>query len=224
MLLAGVGFALPVAAQTGPDSSAIPAPLPADTAAPRDSSIRGGAAADSLTPGDTTARDTVARPDSAAAADSLPPADSLAAGRPQPRRPGDTVRLAREGSLEAPVNYQAQDSIILDLTGEEIHLYEQATVTYQDMELQSARIQVQYAENLVAAQGKPDTAGKLVETPVFKEGGQTYNARKMTYNFKTKTGHITYARTRQGEDMIEGEQIRRNPDNTYYIKNARFTS
>jgi len=168
-------------------------------------------------------------PDSLAlAVDSpLAPPDSAFALLGDTLMGNDTLRLAQlkaDSDLEAPVSYQAQDSILFDVQNQVLYLYGAATLTYTDLKLSADRIQVNWKENLMFAQGTPDSLGNLIGAPVFEEKGQKYFAEQITYNFKTQKGKIYYAKTNQSGDIVLGDAIKRNPDNTFFISNGKFTT
>ncbi len=136
--------------------------------------------------------------------------------QPQPR--------SSDSGIEAPITYSAKDSLTFDIDRKKMVLYEEAEVNYQDFQIQSARVLVDYDKTEISAMGLRDTNYKLTKTPVFKENEDTYLAETMRYNYSSQKGRIQYAYTKQDLDIIQGDVIRRNPDNTYYISNGRFSS
>jgi hypothetical protein len=150
--------------------------------------------------------------------DSLILADSLNA---------DSLALAQlraQSDLKAAVKYQARDSILFDVQGERILLFGDARMEYETFKLQADRVQIDWATNTVHAQGTPDSLGVLQGTPVFEENGQMYYAQSMSYNFKTRRGKIRYAKTNQQGDYLLGDAIKRNPDNSYFVGDGKFTT
>ncbi|MCS7073147.1 MAG: putative LPS assembly protein LptD, partial [Bacteroidia bacterium] len=132
--------------------------------------------------------------------------------------------LKKESPLQSNIKYDAKDSIVFDVENRKLYLYGEANLSYENMSLTAAKIWIDWKQNLVYAQGIPDSNGKMVQTPVFKEGGDVYYTEKMTYNFQTKKGKIWYAKTNQNGDIVAAEQIRRNPDNTYFLRDGFFTT
>jgi hypothetical protein len=134
--------------------------------------------------------------------------------------------VAREDAdIEAKIEYEATDSIVFDLAGRRLQLFNTAQVKYTDMQMNAGHILVVWDSSLVYANGfRADTADTLLQTPVFKEDQDVYYAEGMVYNFKTRYGRIRNARTNQDNQILLAETTKRNPDNTFYVQNGRFTS
>ncbi|OAV45408.1 putative LPS assembly protein LptD [Lewinella sp. 4G2] len=126
------------------------------------------------------------------ATDTLPPA----------KFSGSTGDFTMSGdSLTDPVDYAANDSMWVDFTTEEIHLWGAATVKYQDISLQANHIVLNYGTNIVVAEPTPDSTGRAAGLPEFSDGGQSFTAKKMRYNFKSGKG-IVYGSTTTQEDIF----------------------
>ena len=97
------------------------------------------------------------------------------------------------------MNYTAVDTQWIDLPNKQIHLMGQAKVTYQDIELEAGYIVFSFADNIVRARGRPDSAGEIIEYPHFKQGSQEFTAEEMAYNFRTKKGLSIQNRTHEGD-------------------------
>lgn len=142
------------------------------------------------------------------------PADSVAA---------DSAR--RKTGLEAPVDYSAKDSLIYDAQSGLAHLYGEAKVTYQNMELTADYITLSMDSALVHAEGVADSTGKaLTGTPVYKQGSETYESQRMSFNFKSKKGFINDVKTTQGEGYLRSIQAKRSNDGTFCLENAQYTT
>ncbi len=136
------------------------------------------------------------QPDSAklVLTDSLPaPADSLVADVRQ-------FSLSKD-SLDAPVEYDARDSMIYDIAGQKVHLFGNASVKYQTITLEAAHIIFDWSTNIVTAGGLPDSTGNMAGFPKFTEAENEFNAKRMEYNFRTRKGFI-YEVTSQQDDIV----------------------
>ncbi|WP_238750134.1 putative LPS assembly protein LptD [Neolewinella maritima] len=107
-------------------------------------------------------------------------------------------------SLDAAVDYQARDSMDVDLVNQRIHLYGAARVNYQQISLEADYITLDYGTNVVRAEPYPDSAGVLVGDPLFSDGGQEFTAKSLEYNFKSKKGIVRETVTTQDEIFIRG--------------------
>ncbi|MBC6995178.1 putative LPS assembly protein LptD [Neolewinella lacunae] len=107
-------------------------------------------------------------------------------------------------SLTAPVTYAAEDSMTVDFVLQEIHLYGAAEVTYQTINLKANHIILNYGTNLVYAEPLPDSLGRPAGAPEFSDGGQSFTAREMRYNFKTRKGIVYGTTTTQDDIFVRG--------------------
>ena len=128
------------------------------------------------------------------------------------------------GFLESMVEYTASDSIVGSLAIGEAYLYNQAEVKYQDMTIKAGYIQINFDNSEVYATGLRDTSGAIVQKPIFTEAGKSYRADTMRYNFDSKKAKIKRVITKEGEGFLHGEDVKKVDDNTFYIKNAAYTT
>ncbi|MEL6635361.1 MAG: putative LPS assembly protein LptD [Bacteroidota bacterium] len=110
------------------------------------------------------------------------------------------IELSEDG-LEDQVDYSAQDSMIYDIKNQKVYLYGSAKVAYQDLTIDAAYIEFDWSQNIVTAEGRPDSTGRLAGNPDFKDKNQGFRAKRMRYNFKTRKGIIYNATTKQGNDL-----------------------
>ena len=89
-------------------------------------------------------------------------------------------------TLDAPVDYNAQDSMIYDIANKKIHLYGEANVKYTTINLKADYIIFDWESNIVTAEGLPDSTGRMAGFPEFEDGSQSFTAKKMQYNFKER--------------------------------------
>ena len=169
---------------------------------------------DSLAAGSMIPDSTLLAPDSLTA-DGTSLNDTLAL-------PTDTVTPG--GGLTAVVNYKAQDSLVFT-AGNLAWLYGKAQVTYTDIQLDAARIQMSLDSSLVHANGVPDSVtGKLTDKPVFKDNSGEYETRTMSYNFKTTKGYICDVTTQQGDGYVTGGVTKKMPDNDIFLEGGKYTT
>jgi len=127
-------------------------------------------------------------------------------------------------NFDAPVNYKARDSIVYDLTNEKAFIYGQGEVTQKDVNLKAGFIDLNNKTKLVAAIGRADSSGSIIEKPIFSQGEQVFNATELSYNFKTKKGRINDVVTQQGDGFLHGEQVKKSPDNEFYAYHNYYTT
>ena len=135
-------------------------------------------------------------------------------------------------TLDASIDYSAEDSMVLDLKNQKVHLYGKAIVTYTSMELTADYIVFDWGNDIVEAQGLPDSSGNISGDPVFKEASQTFNAKRIRYNFKTKKGLVYEATTQEKDVYVLGkvgklhskDESLGQQDDYIYSENAIFTT
>ncbi len=110
------------------------------------------------------------------------------------------VRISND-SLDAPVIYQASDSMRTDVLGKRIHLYGNAEVNYLDITLKAAHIILDWDRTIIEAEPLRDSSGQVVGLPEFQDGTQQFTADRMRYNYETRRG-IVYDPTTEQEDII----------------------
>ena len=95
-----------------------------------------------------------------------------------------------DNALEEEVVSYAEDSIAYDLINKRVHLYHNAKVTYGEIILTAAYIELDSDKNTVYATWLKDSIGQVYGLPVFQENGKSFTADAITYNFKSKKGII----------------------------------
>lgn len=144
--------------------------------------------------------------------------------------PGDSLRSVQldqggaSGDFKSEVTYKASRYMLLDVEKKTLYLSDGAQIKYETMLLDADSIVVDWNTNTLTAGGKVDATGKIIGRPSFQENDQKYNAEGMSYNFKTQRGLVQGARTKQGEEFILADKVKKVNENTYYISNGKFTS
>ncbi|SOE20976.1 hypothetical protein SAMN06298216_1449 [Spirosomataceae bacterium TFI 002] len=139
----------------------------------------------------------------------------------------DSLR-SPENDIETTVVYDAQDSTIMDVGKQEVYLYGEAEVTYGDIVLKADYIKLNWDKAEVFAHGLPDSteqgAGKVRGKPIFTQGAETYNTDTIRYNFKSKKAIIKGIVTQQGEGIIQGEKVKKDPIDNLYLSDAKYST
>ena len=147
--------------------------------------------------------------DSAAVADSILRKDSTTAKSKQ--------------SISEIVNYEASDSLVFFAGGTGL-LYGQGKVAYGDLNLDAGFIRMAMDSSLLYASGRKDSAGEMVEDPVFKDKGGEYKSKGLRYNFKSKKGMISQAVTQQGEGYVVSNQTKKLADDVMCMVDGKYTT
>lgn len=190
------------------------------------------AVADTLQPKGTLAPDTTIEPDSLQRAlmdstfhsQGVITVDTIALSQ-------DTLKGKKDG-LDAPVQYEAEDSIVYDAERKVITLYNKAKVKYQDMTLNAGVVTMSLDSNLVHARLLPDSMrtdtaqsrSEREDLPTYKQGSDMYQSGEMSFNFKTKKGYIADVSTTQGNGLVTSKRAKRTDDGTLYLEDGTYTT
>ncbi len=138
----------------------------------------------------------------------------------------DSINRKKKNGIDAPVNYQADDSLVYMASTNTAHLYGSAEVKYENMDLKSDKIKLSLDSSLVHATGSKDTTAKdgIKGKPVFAMGQDTYDTDTMSFNFKTKKGFIKHVYTKQEDGFLTSEQSKRNDNGEVYLAHGRYTT
>lgn len=134
-----------------------------------------------------------------------------------------TLKPRKKQPLDAPVVYEASDSIVFTQGGF-AHLYGQGKVNYERIELTADVITMNMDSSTVYATGVPDTLGVLQGKPIFKDGETPYESEIMRYNFKTKKGFINNVVTQQGEGYVTSNDAKKDANDNLYMQGGKYTT
>ena len=133
-------------------------------------------------------------------------------------------RINREKvDLETSVTFDAKDSLVM-IGQNNAYLYGDGNVEYGQFKLNSEEIRMELDQSTVYARGVVDSTGNLSGTPVFKDGGDEYESKEMTYNFKTERGFITDVITEQGEGYLTGGASKKMEDGSFFVQDGKYTT
>ena len=138
----------------------------------------------------------------------------------------DSINRKKKNGIDAPVTYQADDSLVYMASSNTAHLYGSAEVKYENMDLKSDKIKLSLDSSLVHATGSKDSTAKdgIKGKPVFAMGQDTYDTDTMSFNFKTKKGFIKHVYTKQEDGFLTSEQSKRNDNGEVYLAHGRYTT
>ncbi|MDR0829513.1 MAG: LPS-assembly protein LptD [Prevotellaceae bacterium] len=142
----------------------------------------------------------------------------------------DSLSLKKEkknsNALDYPVDFSAADSIVIFGDGR-VHLYKEGVVIYKEAQQKEVRadfVSIKMDSSTMHAAGVLDSLGELQGKPVFKDGGQEYEAKEINYNFKTQKGYIRGAKTQEGDGYIIADQTKKTADGFMNMKGGKYTT
>lgn len=137
----------------------------------------------------------------------------------------DTIQAEKEEEvLDAPVNYQAEDSLVWMVQTSKAYLFKDSKVDYMKIGLEAEQITVDIDTKTVYAHGVEDSTGAVIGRPVFKDGDTPYESDTMSYNFSSRKGYISNVVTQQGEGYMTSRLAKKGPDNEIYGIDGKYTT
>ncbi len=136
----------------------------------------------------------------------------------------DSILISKDAP-DSAIHYTAKDSLIFDTKTNTVLLLGEATIGYKDLDLKANQIEVDWTNHLMRAKGKTDSVShKTVGSPVFQEGGKTYESKRMVYNYETQKGKIYDLVTSESEGFIHSNVIRKSAEKEYLGYQSLFTT
>ena len=135
----------------------------------------------------------------------------------------DTLKISKD-SIDAPIDYSASDSVVLEVPTKRIILYNKANVKQKDLDLSAYKIELDQPRKIVVATYSLDTAGKVVGMPVFLQADSKMTADTIVYNIETQKGITKKTNMTSGEIYFYNEQAKKISKNEFYALRGRFTT
>ncbi|MGF2412895.1 putative LPS assembly protein LptD [Ferruginibacter sp.] len=138
----------------------------------------------------------------------------------------DTINFkTSKDSLDAPVDYHADDSMVLDVPTGKITLYgKENRVNYIDNELTAPQIEFDQKTSLVSAYLVKDSNGTPVSFPTFTQADFKSVSDSIKFDMKTGKGITKGTYTKQDEIFVYGRSIKKVDANVFYALDGRFTT
>ena len=133
----------------------------------------------------------------------------------------DSVK--KEGFLKDIVTYKATDYVAVNQRKQQIRLYNEAQVLYEDMEITAGVIVIDYSKNLVYAGRIKDSTG-YSQKPVFTQGANVIEPDSIIFNTDSRKALIFNSVTEQSGGTVIAERTKRENDSVYFISRGKFTT
>lgn len=137
--------------------------------------------------------------------------------------PNQSLFLSKD-AIALPIKYNAIDTIHSNVASQKVYLVNNATVTYGEIFLGSHYMDIDLVTGEVYARGRLDSAGNLVDTPVFREGSQEFESRELFYNFKSKQAIIRNIRTEQEGGYLHSGVTKMHTDGSLHAGGSKYTT
>ena len=133
-----------------------------------------------------------------------------------------SLKISKD-SLDAPVTYEAEDSVVVLAKEKKVILYGKTKTNYKEIELVAPLTELDQQTQILTAVNKKDSLGVIIERANFKEGETQFSSDTIRYNFKTQRGLTKNTHTMQGEIHLVGERVKR-IGGTIYSHNGVLTT
>ena len=135
----------------------------------------------------------------------------------------DSVVKKKTGLLDK-IKRHADGYMIVNRKENKLYMYDGAELYYQNIELKSGVIVLDYSTNEVSAGRIKDSLGNLVQPPAFKQGGDEVFPDSIRFNFDSKKAIIWNSRSEQQGMNVKATTTKKQNDSVYYLRNAKITT
>ena len=136
----------------------------------------------------------------------------------------DSSNATNNFNFNSEINKYASDSINIDLKNKNIYLYGNASITYENAKIQADQIIINWETNIIEARCGKDSLENLIGCPIFTENNETFNAKLIKYNLKTKKSFIKNISTKEGEGYILGKTVKKTNKDVFFLRKGDYTT
>ena len=134
------------------------------------------------------------------------------------------IKMSKD-SMDAPIEYHADDSMVLDVPAKKMYLYGMnSKVLSGTNELTAPVIQYSQATNTVNAFFKKDSLGNVLKYVHYKDGDFNSASDEISFNLATKKGITRGTYFTQNEMYVYASKTKKVDSNTIFANYARFTT
>jgi hypothetical protein len=134
-----------------------------------------------------------------------------------------TIKISKD-SIDAPVDYNAEDSGVMIMATKEFFLYGNALTRYKTSKLEAANIVYDQLSQNIKAYGAKDTTGSPLSNPKFEEGDVTSVNDSIYFNMKSGKGLTKNTYFQQGEIFVNAVTMKKVNKDEAFAYRARFTT
>ena len=135
-----------------------------------------------------------------------------------------TKRSGLAGGISDLVDYNADDSLVYSNDGGTVEMFNNAIITYGTIKLEAGYIKYEMQKSEVTAYGILDSTGTATQDPVFTDGEDSYEAKKIRYNFKTQRGFIEEVITEQEGGYLHSKETKKQKNGHIHMKDGKYTT
>jgi len=127
-------------------------------------------------------------------------------------------------NITSSITYEADSLIKQDLLNNRIELFENASLSFEDVKLTAAYIRLDNNTGLIFARGIYDENGAYTQRPLFNQDGQESEQDSIKFNFKTRKAKVWNVEIEYQELTIKGASNKVLNDSVFFFEDVRFTT
>ncbi|MCD4664633.1 MAG: hypothetical protein K8R68_05115, partial [Bacteroidales bacterium] len=127
-------------------------------------------------------------------------------------------------AMKSRVDYQATDSITLDIKSQKVYMYTDNEINYQDINLKANYVEIEFANSTLYATGTEDSTGTEVGRPIFTMGDNSFESHSMKYNYESKKGLVQKVITEDAEGYLHGTTVKKMANDVTNVYQGSYTT
>jgi hypothetical protein len=141
------------------------------------------------------------------------------------KRSNDTITLkSASEDIKSKIVYDAEDSMIYDISSKKLYLYNQSKIDYTEMHIDAYYIEYDWTTGVMMANQKKITEDSVLGRPYMKQDGKDYYSHKIRYNFKSKQGKVYDIVTKDNDALLHGHEVKKDSIGNWFISKAKYTT
>lgn len=135
--------------------------------------------------------------------------------------------LATDSGIDSVVYAKGKDSLLFKISEKKMEIYNEAYMKYKLTEVKGGKIFVDFDKTEMQAfplQTDSTDTSKITQLPELIDMGEKYYGTRMRYNYKTRKGYITFARSESTDATYSGAKIKKMEDDSYFVESGVFTT
>lgn len=125
-----------------------------------------------------------------------------------------TIPIA-QNDIKDPIHYKAKDSMIFESGSNELSLYRDAHIDYQDMIVEAGLIVYEKDASVLNAKALPWEPDSI-QNHILKKENDESKFTELRFNFKSQRASLSNAYSQYGEGFIKSEKVKRNKDESVF--------
>lgn len=141
-----------------------------------------------------------------------------------PNKADSVAYSVSPNAMKSRVDYQAADSITLDIKSQKVYMYTDNDINYQDINLKANYVEIEFANSTLYATGTKDSTGQEVGRPIFTMGDNSFESHSMKYNYESKKGLVQKVITEDAEGYLHGTTVKKMANDITNVYQGSYTT